>query len=146
MLDIKLLEKKSENNELKYFNEYKQSLQNRSGSEETLKTLDLLLKLSIERREMISISEAEKAKQNKLSGEIGLLKRDGKDASGLLSEVEQLKNKVKDLELKAQEADEKVHQLLLVLPNKPHESVPVGKATGTGNCRFFLGARQLDWR
>ncbi len=128
MIDIKALEKKSENGELTYLNEYRQGLQNRNGSEETLKILDQVLKLSIERREMISISETEKAKQNKLSAQVGQLKREGKDATSILSEVDQLKTKVKELEAKALEADEKVQNLLLVLPNKPHSSVPAGKS------------------
>ena len=127
MIDIKLLEKKSEKSELNFANDYRQALINRNGSEENLKILDLLLKLNIERKEMMSISETEKAKQNKLSADIGLLKREGKDASLLLAEVDQLKAKVKDLEIKAQEADEKVQNLLLVLPNKPQDSVPIGK-------------------
>ena len=132
MIDIKLLEKKSEsgneNDKATYLNEYRQGLQNRNGSEETLKTLDQLLKLSLERKETITTAETEKAKQNKLSAEVGQLKREGKDATSILKEVDQLKAKVKELETKAQEADEKVQNLLLVLPNKPHSSVPVGKA------------------
>lgn len=128
MIDIKALEKKSENGETTYLNEYRQGLQNRNGSEETLKTLDQVLKLSVERRETISISETEKAKQNKLSAQVGQLKREGKDATAILAEVDQLKTKVKDLEAKAQEADEKVQSLLLILPNKPHSSVPAGKS------------------
>lgn len=128
MIDIKLLEKKSDSGETTYLNEYRQGLQNRNGSEETLKTLEQLLKLSIERREMISIAETAKAKQNKLSAEVGQLKREGKDASAILGEVDQLKSKVKELETKALESDEKVKNLLLVLPNKPHTSVPAGKS------------------
>lgn len=128
MIDIKLLEKKAETNGVDYLSEYKQGLQNRNGTEEHMKALEQLLKLNIERKEIISISETEKAKQNKLSAEVGVLKREGKDASAILAEVDQLKAKVKDLETKAQEADERVQNLALVLPNKPHSSVPAGKS------------------
>ena len=132
MIDIKLLEKKAETNGVDYLADYKQGLLNRSGADEHVKTLEQLLKLNIERKEIISISETEKAKQNKLSAEVGILKREGKDATSVLAEVDQLKSKVKDLELKAQEADERVQNLAYVLPNKPHSSVPVGKDE-TGN-------------
>ncbi|MBC7753363.1 MAG: serine--tRNA ligase [Moraxellaceae bacterium] len=132
MIDIKLLEKKAETNGIDYLADYKQGLLNRSGADEHVKTLEQLLKLNIERKEIISISETEKAKQNKLSAEVGILKREGKDATSVLAEVDQLKSKVKDLELKAQEADERVQNLAYVLPNKPHSSVPVGKDE-TGN-------------
>lgn len=128
MLDIKLLEKKSENGQPSYYDEYVTVLKNRNGTEENLNILDQLMKLSKQRREMISLAETEKAKQNKLSAEVGMYKREGKDASSLLAEVDQLKSKVKELETQAADADERVQQLLLVLPNKYHSSVPVGKS------------------
>lgn len=127
MIDIKLLEKKSENEQISYFELYKKALSQRSGSEDNLKTLDLLMDLNKKRKEMILISETEKAKQNKLSAEVGQLKRDGKDASAVLAEVDKLKATVKDLETQAAVADEKVQHLLLTLPNKPQADVPAGK-------------------
>lgn len=147
MIDIKLLEKKSENGETTYLNEYRTGLQNRNGSEETLKTLEQLLKLSIERREIISISETEKAKQNKLSAEVGQLKREGKDVSPILNQVDQLKIKVKELEAQALIADEKVQNLLLVLPNKPHASVPAGKSEHDNKVVKTVGEiRKMDFK
>lgn len=129
MLDIKLLEKKAENNQPSYFDEYKKALQNRSGTEDNLKTLDRLMELSKKRREDIQLSENAKAHQNNLSAEVGQLKREGKDASHILSEVESLKSKVKELEAATAETDEQVQQLLLRLPNKPFAGAPVGKSS-----------------
>ncbi|MFM6928559.1 MAG: serine--tRNA ligase [Bdellovibrio sp.] len=122
MIDIKLLEKKAENG-TSYYDEYKQALINRGGNPEILEQIMNLNKI---RKEMIASAESAKANQNKLSGEIGKLKREGKDASELLTEVEKLKGTVKDLEVKAAEADQQVLNLALVMPNKPHSSVPVG--------------------
>lgn len=124
MIDIKLLEKKAENG-TSYFDEYKQGLINRGASIDILETV---MGLSKKRREMITEAESAKANQNKLSGEIGKLKREGKDASAILSEVDSLKGKVKELEAKAAEADMEVTNLLLTMPNKPHSSVPVGSS------------------
>lgn len=122
MIDIKLLEKKAENG-TSYYDEYKQGLINRGASSDIL---DTVMGLSKKRREMITEAETAKANQNKLSGEIGKLKREGKDASAILAEVDKLKGTVKDLEAKAAEADLEVTNLLLTMPNKPHSSVPVG--------------------
>ncbi|MGE5084748.1 MAG: serine--tRNA ligase [Bacillota bacterium] len=122
MIDIKLLEKKAENG-TSYYDEYKQALINRGGNPEIL---DQIMDLNKKRKEMIAQAESAKANQNKLSGEIGKLKREGKDASEILAEVEKLKGAVKDLEVKAAEADQQVLNLALVMPNKPHSSVPVG--------------------
>ena len=55
MIDLKLLEKKSENG-TSYFDEYQQGLKNRSGSEQNLKTLDEVMKLAVRRREVMSQS------------------------------------------------------------------------------------------
>jgi seryl-tRNA synthetase len=84
--------------------------------------------LALRRKEALTQAETEKAKQNKLSAEVGQLKREGKDASAVLSQVEQLKSQVKEMEHLAAKADEEVQNLLLTIPNKPHSSVPVGSS------------------
>lgn len=124
MIDLKLLEKKPENGN-SYFDDYKQGLINRGAKTDTL---DQVMSLALRRKETLTQAETEKARQNKLSAEVGQLKREGKDASAILSQVEQLKHQVKELELIAAQADEEVQSLLLVMPNKPHASVPVGRS------------------
>lgn len=124
MIDIKLLEKKSENG-TSYYEDYKKGLLNRNASTDTL---DEIMQMNIKRKEMITQAETEKARQNKLSAEVGQLKREGKDASAILAQVDQLKHHVKELELQAAQIDEQVYNLLLTIPNKPHDSVPVGKS------------------
>lgn len=122
MIDIKLLEKKAETG-FSYYEEYKNGLLNRGASPDVL---EQIMELNKKRKELINQSETAKAHQNKLSGEIGRLKREGKDASSILGEVEKLKSAVKDLETSAAEADQAVVNLALTLPNKPHSSVPIG--------------------
>jgi seryl-tRNA synthetase len=122
MIDIKLLEKKAESG-TSYYDDYKNGLVNRGASTDVL---EQIMELNKKRKELINQSETAKAHQNKLSGEIGKLKREGKDASAILSEVDSLKTQVKELESKAAEADQAVTDLALTLPNKPHASVPRG--------------------
>lgn len=124
MIDLKLLEKKSEDGK-SYLDDYKQGLKNRGA---TLETLEKIMQLASKRREVMTQAETEKAKQNKLSAEVGQLKREGKDASGVLSEVDALKGRVKELETNAAQVDADVQALLLTIPNKPHSSVPVGSS------------------
>lgn len=124
MIDIKLLEKKSDGG-VSYYDEYKQGLINRSFPTEIL---EQIMDLNKKRKEMITLAETAKAQQNKLSGEIGKLKREGQDTSKLMSEVEKYKTDLKDMEARAQEADLQVQNLLLTVPNKPHSSVPKGSS------------------
>ena len=122
MIDLKLLEKKADAGK-SYFEEYKESLSHRGASSAVL---EQIMQLNIKRKEMMTESESAKAHQNRLSGEVGKLKRDGQDASSLLTELESIKTKVKELESKSAEVDSEVQHLLLTIPNKPHTSVPVG--------------------
>lgn len=128
MIDLKLLEKKPEGTGQSYFDLYQQALKNRNGSEANLLTLEKLMGQAVRRKELINQSETEKARQNKISAEIGQLKREGKDTAELMAQVDQLKHQVKELETQAAQTDEEVQSLLLTLPNKPMNDVPVGKS------------------
>jgi len=122
MIDIKLLEKKSDGGP-SYYDEYKQCLINRNAS---LETLEQVMSLNKKRKELITQAETSKANQNKVSGEIAKMKREGKDAAAMIEEMGKLASTVKEMELKAGEAELQVQNLLLTLPNKTHSSVPVG--------------------
>jgi seryl-tRNA synthetase len=124
MIDIKLLEKKSDGGP-SYYDEYRQCLINRNASVETL---DQVMSLNKKRKELITQAETAKANQNKVSGDIAKMKREGKDAAALIEEMGKLAGSVKEMEQKAAEAEEQVKSLLLTLPNKTHSSVPVGSS------------------
>jgi seryl-tRNA synthetase len=135
MIDIKLLEKKVESG-TSYYDEYKSGLLNRGASADVL---EQIMDLNRKRKELINNSETVKAQQNKLSSEIGKLKREGADASSLLAEVELLKVQVKELEAKADEADQAVTNIALTLPNKPHASVPIGSTADDNKVMKTIG-------
>ncbi|MCX5750846.1 MAG: serine--tRNA ligase [Candidatus Saganbacteria bacterium] len=73
-------------------------------------------------------SEAEdlRSKQNKLSEEVAVRKREKQNADDLFAQLKQISARVKELQEKAKEAEEKVKSVAMVLPNIPHVSVPVG--------------------
>ena len=66
------------------------------------------------------------ARRNKAADEVGRLKREKKDASGILNEMEELKGKIKGLEEEARAREAEAEEKLLGLPNLPDPSVPVG--------------------
>lgn len=85
-----------------------------------------LVKLSNERRDVINEVEAKKAFRNQKSKEIGILKRDKKDVSEVLEEVNSLGDLIKVLDDKALEINNKIKEILLNTPNLPDKSIPVG--------------------
>jgi len=62
-----------------------------------------------------------------LSQEIGYLKKEGRDASGQLSEAKSISDQITGKENSLRELEDKALQELLLIPNIPDESVPVGK-------------------
>ncbi|HHY81298.1 MAG TPA: serine--tRNA ligase [Clostridiales bacterium] len=89
-------------------------------------SLDEFLALDQKRRELIQEVEQLKNKRNTVSQEIARLKREKKDANDLIAEMGRVSDIIKGLDEKVREVDEKLNDILLTLPNIPHESVPIG--------------------
>ena len=85
------------------------------------------LSLDRQRRDALSRLERLKEQKNRLSGEIGSLKKSGADATGLMREVEQLSEQIRDSERPLAELEERFEQFMLSVPNLPHINVKVGK-------------------
>jgi len=94
--------------------------------EEVLKDF---LAIDSDRRQAITEAETLKAKRNRASEEIGKLKKSGQDATALMAEMKDLRDKVQELEKKASDSENRLRDLLAGIPNIPHESVPVGKSS-----------------
>jgi len=124
MIDVKLLEKKTESSGLSFYEEYKANLKAR-GADEAL--IEQLLELNKKRKELIAKAEDSKATLNKMSQEIAAMKRKGEDSSELISQMHSLSKVNKEMELAAADADNQVTQFALTLPNKCHSSVPIGQ-------------------
>jgi seryl-tRNA synthetase len=89
---------------------------------------DQFVSVDHERREALSAIERLKEKKNRLSGEIGKLKRSGADAGPLMREVEEISEKIRDGEKPVAEIEARFEAFLLSLPNLPNESVTIGKS------------------
>ena len=88
---------------------------------------DQFVSLDRERRDTVANTERLKEKKNRLSGEIGKLKKSGADASALMREVEELSEAIRSSEGPLADIEARFEQLMLTLPNLPHASVKVGK-------------------
>lgn len=104
----------------------RKALQNR-GIEENL--LDEIISLDEERRLLITEVEALKHRRNTTSSQIGQLKKEGKDIAELSQQMQEVGEKIKALDEKVREREDKLNKGLLLIPNIPHQSVPVGETS-----------------
>ncbi len=114
MLDVKFVR---DNIEL-----VQQMLRNRQSD------LDLqpLLQLDERRRGILFDVEEKKHRRNVASEEISRLKKEKGDASALIEEMKELGQQIKVLDLELAEVEQKFRDFLLIIPNVPSDSVPVG--------------------
>src|ERR1043166_3450672 len=89
--------------------------------------IDELLRLDAERRKSDTALQQLNADRNRLSKEIGA-KRSRKEATeDLEAQVRRIGDQIVDLSRHATSAEDAQRDLLLQIPNLPHESVPIGK-------------------
>ena len=118
MLDIKRVRKNPD--------AVKQAVKNRNGNLDD--KIDELLKLDETRRDITGKVEAMKAEQNIASKQIPMYKKEGKDVSEIMTKMKTLSDNIKELDAKLSECDKEQRDILLSIPNIPHESVPVGNS------------------
>ncbi|PLZ01540.1 serine--tRNA ligase [Burkholderia sp. WAC0059] len=83
--------------------------------------------LETERRTLQTRTEELQARRNSLSKQIGAMKGRGEDTSAVMAEVGGLGDEMKLSAVRLDEIQARLSELLLGVPNLPHESVPVGK-------------------
>ena len=88
--------------------------------------LEKLHDLDIKRRELIVKSEALKAERNSVSDEISQVKRAKGDASTQIAEMQKVSAEIKAIDAKLAEIEENLNEIIIMLPNLPHESTPIG--------------------
>src|SRR5208283_3645975 len=84
--------------------------------------------IDMDRRAAITKAETLKAQRNKASEEIAALKKNRQDATALIEQTKELREKIAEAEKVAEEADARLRNILTGIPNLPDDSVPVGKS------------------
>ena len=94
--------------------------------------IDRILALDEERRALIASTESRKAQQNKVSKEIPLLKKQGKDVAPIFAEMAALKAGMAEDAARLDEVLAEYRTLMLSLPNLPDpDLLPGGKENNT---------------
>ncbi|MBA3438623.1 MAG: serine--tRNA ligase, partial [Pyrinomonadaceae bacterium] len=85
-------------------------------------------RMDTDRRRLIAESDELNARRNTSSREIGALMKEGRseEANARRHEVNELKNRIAELDRERDQAERLMYKFLSELPNIPHESVPVG--------------------
>lgn len=98
-------------------------LATRGVAEETLAELK---ELDAKRRALLVTSEELKAKRNLASDNIAQAKRNKEDASEQIAAMQAVSADIKAVDTELSEIDDKLSAIISILPNTPHDSVPVG--------------------
>jgi len=85
-------------------------------------------RLEAQRKSIQTRTQELQARRNSSSRLIGQAKAKGEDVSVIMAEVANLGDELKQLETRLGEVQHELNAFLSVIPNMPHESVPVGKS------------------
>jgi seryl-tRNA synthetase len=80
------------------------------------------------RREAITAAEQSKAQLNKLSQQVGALKKAGLDATAVMEETRALKEQLDSLDKTAAALDEQLRFSMAQIPNLTRDEVPIGRS------------------
>ena len=116
MLDIRALRENPES--------IKERLRNRGG--EVWKLVEEVVACDETRRRCETERQQLQSRRNSLSKEVGKLKSQGQDATALMDEVKGIATRLEEVGAEADAADARQRELLLSIPNVPHEACPVG--------------------
>src|SRR6266540_1694233 len=121
MLDIRFIREKPDF--------VRERLATRGGGDEA--KIDEVLRVDVERRKTETELQRLQSERNRLSKEIGGKKSRGEATDDLESNVRRIGEEIANLTASAKLFDDQQTNLLLEIPNLPHESVPIGRDPST---------------
>ena len=113
--------------DLKFVRENQQLMQQMLQDRRSDLDIQPLLTLDQERRQIIQEVESLKHERKVVSDQIAKMKKSGEDATEIISSMRQASQRIKELDQKLGKLEDEIQSSLLLIPNVPHESVPVGK-------------------
>jgi seryl-tRNA synthetase len=104
-----------------------------------------LLAWDRERRALIAEGDGLKAERNRGSAQIPILKKEGKDVEGMLEEMKQVSERVKELDGQRARVESKIREFLANLPNIPAADVPAGGKENNRELRVWGEQPEFDF-
>ncbi|MEA1958468.1 MAG: serine--tRNA ligase [Chloroflexota bacterium] len=124
MLDIKFIRENPDT--------VREALRNRQSND----SIDDVLALDEQRRALLVDVESMKARRNEVSKEIG---RTGEKPPALIEEMRRIGDHIKAIDEQVSSIEGEINDLLLRIPNIPHESVPVGTGEEDNKIERYWG-------
>jgi len=120
--------------DLNFIRENSEVVKNACKNKNVQVSVDLVLDLDKEKRELMTEIETLKAEQNKIS-------RGGAENQAIFAQAKEIKNKIKEIEPELEKMDGELKTLLLQLPNIPFEDVPVGSSEDENKVIMTVGKK-----
>ena len=112
--------------EAKYIREHLDAVREKLALRGQAINLDQFILIDGERRKTIQEWERLRSLQKKVSDEVSKKKREGQDASDLIEEMKKVSQDLKGLDGIIEEKGKAIQEILLLIPNLPHVTVPRG--------------------
>jgi seryl-tRNA synthetase len=91
--------------------------------------LNAFASLDAKRRDILQEVESLRNERNTASKEIGERKKKKEDASLLIARMSEVSDRIKDMDESLKIIEEDLHNIIMVIPNMPHESVTYGTSS-----------------
>lgn len=135
MIDIKILR-----------NEPEKLVEALKRRKDTKVDIDGLLEYDKKRREILYQVEQMKSKQNAISKQIPVLKKEGKDTAPIFAEMKVLSDDIKKYDDEIRELDAKIEEIMYTIPNFPNPTVPDGDTDADNvEVRRFMEPTKFDF-
>lgn len=121
----------------------------RNKGEKNVETVDQLLEIDEKWRALVQEVDELRSESNTKAKKIGALMGEGKkeEAQKIIAHTSQLKQEIQELEKELETLKRERDELLLHIPNVPHESVPVGHSESDNEVFKTWGEADKDeWR
>lgn len=113
--------------DLKYIREHPDKVKQGTRDKNVDVDVDAVIALDARRREILTRSDELKSERNTLSAEVGKRLKQKENADDLKARVRDLGEEIKKLDDEGAILDAEQREILLRVPNLPHDSVPRGK-------------------
>ena len=117
----------------------------RRGSKGLVESVDELLEVDAKRRAHLADVNELKAERNEVSKRIGEIKREGGDAEEMIVAMREVGDRISAIDAEVIEADNRIRELLLMIPNLPYDEVPEGDVDCNEIVRVVGSPAQFDF-